>query len=69
MVAEGVESLTQMQELHRLGCHVMQGFLFSVPVPGDAVGPWQSSVLLPRYGERLSFHRHHVMGRHGVKPN
>jgi EAL domain-containing protein (putative c-di-GMP-specific phosphodiesterase class I) len=29
VVAEGVESLRQMEVLHRLGCTVMQGFLFS----------------------------------------
>ena len=38
LVAEGVEELRQMHELRRLGCHIMQGFLFSPPVPADAVG-------------------------------
>jgi EAL domain-containing protein (putative c-di-GMP-specific phosphodiesterase class I) len=27
-----------MMELRRLGFHIMQGFLFSPPVPADAVG-------------------------------
>jgi len=38
LVAEGVEEVRQMTELRRLGCHIMQGFLFSPPVPADAVG-------------------------------
>jgi len=36
VIAEGVETLRQMEVLHRLGVVVMQGFLFSRPVaPGD----------------------------------
>ncbi len=38
LVAEGVEEVRQMNELRRLGCHIMQGFLFSPAVPADAVG-------------------------------
>ena len=38
LVAEGVEEVRQMNELRRLGCHIMQGFLFSPPVPADVVG-------------------------------
>lgn len=38
LVAEGVEQVRQMNELRRLGCHIMQGFLFSPPVPAEAVG-------------------------------
>ena len=38
LVAEGVEDVRQMTELRRLGCHIMQGFLFSPPVPADEVG-------------------------------
>ncbi len=33
IVAEGVETIAQAQLLHSLGCDVMQGFLFSRPVP------------------------------------
>ncbi|HJW11784.1 MAG TPA: EAL domain-containing protein, partial [Albitalea sp.] len=33
VVAEGVENLRQMEVLHRLGCGVMQGYLFSRPIP------------------------------------
>ena len=35
VVAEGVENLRQMEVLHRLGCGVMQGFLFSRAMPPD----------------------------------
>jgi diguanylate cyclase (GGDEF)-like protein len=37
LVAEGVEEVRQKNELRRLGCHIMQGFLFSPAVPADAV--------------------------------
>ena len=37
LVAEGVEQARQMNELRQLGCHIMQGFLFSPPVPADDV--------------------------------
>jgi EAL domain-containing protein (putative c-di-GMP-specific phosphodiesterase class I) len=37
LVAEGVEQVRQMNELRRLGCHIMQGFLFSPPVAAEAV--------------------------------
>ena len=35
VVAEGVETQQQLQQLMRLGCHYAQGFLFSKPVPQD----------------------------------
>jgi diguanylate cyclase (GGDEF)-like protein len=37
LVAEGVEEVRQMTELRRLGCFIMQGFLFSPPVPNENV--------------------------------
>ncbi|MFG6448149.1 putative bifunctional diguanylate cyclase/phosphodiesterase [Roseateles sp. BYS180W] len=40
VVAEGVENLTQMQILHTLGCHQMQGFLFSQPQAAPELEPW-----------------------------
>lgn len=33
MIAEGVETIEQMQVLKSLGCSVMQGYLFSKPLP------------------------------------
>jgi diguanylate cyclase (GGDEF)-like protein len=37
LIAEGVEEVRQLHELRRRGCHIMQGFLFSPPLPGTAV--------------------------------
>lgn len=47
VVAEGVEDLSQMKELYRLGCHLMQGYLFSRPLPADELYQWHQQVLLP----------------------
>ena len=40
VIAEGVENLRQMEVLHRLGCGVMQGFLFSRPQPPEDIETW-----------------------------
>jgi predicted signal transduction protein with EAL and GGDEF domain/DNA-binding response OmpR family regulator len=48
VVAEGVETPTQMQTLAQLGCEVMQGFLFSRPLPPSELEVWFEQVLLPR---------------------
>jgi len=48
VIAEGVESLRQMEVLHRLGCGVMQGYLFSRPIPADAIETWLEQTVLPR---------------------
>ncbi|MFT3956581.1 MAG: EAL domain-containing protein [Piscinibacter sp.] len=48
VVAEGVESLRQMEVLHRLGCSVMQGYLFSRPQPADDIEAWLQQTVLPR---------------------
>jgi len=48
VIAEGVETLRQMEVLHRLGCSVMQGFLFSKPLPPDDLELWISQTILPR---------------------
>jgi EAL domain-containing protein (putative c-di-GMP-specific phosphodiesterase class I) len=48
VIAEGVESLRQMAVLHRLGCGVMQGFLFSRPIPPDDLETWVAQTVLPR---------------------
>jgi len=48
VVAEGVENLRQMEVLHRLGCGLMQGFLFSRPQPPDVVEAWLLQTVLPR---------------------
>ncbi len=48
VIGEGVENLRQMEVLHRLGCGVMQGFLFSRPLPPDEVERWLEQTVLPR---------------------
>lgn len=48
VIAEGVETLRQMEVLHRLGCSVMQGFLFSKPLPPDDLERWLAQTVLPR---------------------
>ena len=48
VIAEGVENLRQMEVLHRLGCTVMQGFLFSRPIPPDELEKWLQQTVLPR---------------------
>ena len=48
VIAEGVENLRQMEVLHRLGCTVMQGFLFSKAIPPDKLEEWLRLTVLPR---------------------
>jgi len=38
VVAEGVETLAQRDFLGRIGCGVLQGFLYSPPVPAREMG-------------------------------
>ena len=40
VIAEGVETLRQMEVLHRLGVVTMQGYLFSKPVPPTDLELW-----------------------------
>ena len=47
VVAEGVETTRQMEVLHRLGCSVMQGFLFSRAQAPDDLERWLAQTVLP----------------------
>ncbi len=42
VIAEGVETATQRQRLVDLGCHEMQGYLFSPPLAVEALPDWLS---------------------------
>jgi predicted signal transduction protein with EAL and GGDEF domain/FixJ family two-component response regulator len=48
VIAEGVENLRQMEVLHRLGCVLMQGFLFAKALPPDDLETWLQQTVLPR---------------------
>jgi predicted signal transduction protein with EAL and GGDEF domain/DNA-binding response OmpR family regulator len=48
VIAEGVESLRQMEVLSRLGVSVMQGFLFSRPAPPTELELWLDQALRGR---------------------
>ena len=48
VVAEGVENLRQMEVLHRLGCGIMQGYLFSGAKPASEIDSWLQQTVLPR---------------------
>src|SRR5882762_2024097 len=48
VIAEGVENLRQMEVLHRLGCGVMQGFLFSKPQMPEDIELWLQQTVLPK---------------------
>lgn len=48
VIGEGVETLRQMEVLNRLGCGLMQGFLFSKALPPDDLETWLKQTVLPR---------------------
>ena len=39
-VAEGVETVAQLKLLRKMGCDYAQGYLFSRPMPGEALRQW-----------------------------
>lgn len=40
VVAEGIETHDQLEELKSLGCRIGQGYLFSRPIPGKQIPDW-----------------------------
>jgi len=40
LIAEGVETQEQSDLLLAMGCHTMQGYLYSKPIPGNALAAW-----------------------------
>ncbi|HVU60731.1 MAG TPA: bifunctional diguanylate cyclase/phosphodiesterase, partial [Mycobacteriales bacterium] len=47
VVAEGVEDADVCQALHAFGCDVVQGFLYSRPVPPEEILAWSTSGITP----------------------
>lgn len=47
VVAEGVETIACWQELKRLGCDVIQGYLISKPMPADQFMAWTKAYSPP----------------------
>jgi EAL domain-containing protein (putative c-di-GMP-specific phosphodiesterase class I) len=54
VIAEGVETLRQMEVLHRLGCNLMQGFMFSKALPPEEIERWLAQTVLPRKAPWIS---------------
>ncbi|MBT9597250.1 MAG: EAL domain-containing protein, partial [Vitreoscilla sp.] len=50
VIAEGVETLAQQQALVNEGCDLMQGFLYSKPVPGDQIPAWNQQQIVAGQG-------------------
>ncbi|SMB29384.1 putative Diguanylate cyclase [Sterolibacterium denitrificans] len=43
VVAEGIETTEQLQELHGMGCQIGQGYYFSKPLTADRFNEWLSN--------------------------
>ena len=63
MVAEGVETVDQLDLVQRLGCCLVQGYYFAKPMPDDDFQVWReinypdaaaSVTHLRRLGDRLA---------------
>ena len=54
VIAEGVETMRQMEVLHRLGCTLMQGYLFTRPQAPADIERWLHEVVMARNAPWLS---------------
>jgi len=69
VIAEGVETLRQMDVLHRLGCSLMQGFLFSKPLPPEEIELWLAQTVLPRKAPWIAQAHNELDGEAGSAGN
>src|SRR6185312_5299748 len=53
VIAEGVETADQADLLASLGCHQLQGFSISRPMPSEAVTGWVAACIPPASWARL----------------
>lgn len=67
VIAEGVETAEQGDLLASLGCHQLQGFSISRPMPAEAVPAWVAGWVPPASWERLAGERQsRLAGRPGT---
>lgn len=52
IVAEGVETPTQLRLLQEMGCDEIQGYLISLPLPPEKIPPLMTSQFFPPYRRR-----------------
>jgi diguanylate cyclase (GGDEF)-like protein len=64
VIAEGVETAEQGDLLASLGCHQLQGFSISRPMPGDAVPAWVANWQPPASWGRLVNERQSLLYGH-----
>ncbi len=69
VVAEGVENLRQMEALNRMGCSLMQGFLFSRPLPPDEIERWLVNTIIPRSAPWITAAQGAMLGESGAYNN
>lgn len=53
VLAEGVETAEQVAALQRLGCKEAQGYLYSKPIPADALAEWVANHLIMRHRDEM----------------
>ncbi|MFO1435251.1 MAG: EAL domain-containing protein, partial [Gammaproteobacteria bacterium] len=55
VVAEGVETDQQLHYLHQHGCHIIQGYLVSKPMPAGKVSEFARSMNMPGNSDRIVY--------------
>jgi EAL domain-containing protein (putative c-di-GMP-specific phosphodiesterase class I) len=56
VVAEGVETTDQLDELRRLGVRHAQGYLWSKPIPAESIPPWLAALPAGPHGREPAQH-------------